>query len=140
MELLSLAGLTPGTFIVAILVVGVFAAVVFFLAKRENANTDEVVKSISDENRNLLRNQTFEKAEGNDLYKSNALVASVNTDGEKSKAVLLFYSEAHDSYYTRTVKMSKADAESKGLKEGHFVPVLMKYDKEMHYYDYKKLL
>lgn len=46
----------------------------------------------------------------------------------------------HREYYTRNVKMTKAEAESKGYTVLSFVPVLMKYDKDMHYYDFKKII
>lgn len=46
----------------------------------------------------------------------------------------------HRAYYTRNVKMTKAEAESKGYTALSFVPVLMKYDKDMHYYDFKKII
>ena len=59
--------------------------------------------------------QTFTEAQGKDMYTSNALVTSVTEDGDKVKATLMFYMEEHDSFYTRNVKLTQSEADSKGI-------------------------
>ena len=61
-------------------------------------------------------------------------------DGAKVTAIALFYAPEHGEFYDRKIKLSKADAQAKGVQAGAFVPALMKYDKEMHYFVYKKLV
>ncbi len=125
--------------IIGVVICGIITFIAFKVSKKEKANIEDIMSTLPDELKNTLRNQTFTKADGRDMYSSNALVASVDEDGDKVKAVLMFYMEEHDDYYTRTVKLTKDEADSKGIAVNKFVPVLLKYDKEMHYYDYKKL-
>ena len=125
--------------IIGVVICGIITFIAFKVSKKEKANIEDIMSTLPDELKNTLRNQTFTKADGRDMYSSNALVASVDEDGDKVKAVLMFYMEEHDDYYTRTVKLTKDEADSKGIAINKFVPVLLKYDKEMHYYDYKKL-
>ena len=125
--------------IIGVVICGIITFIAFKVSKKEKAGIEEIMSTLPDELRNTLRNQTFTKADGRDMYSSNALVASVDEDGDKVKATLMFYMEEHDDYYTRTVKLTKEEADSKGIAVHKFIPVLMKYDKEMHYYDYKKL-
>lgn len=125
--------------IVGLVICGIIAFVAIKVSKKENASIDKILADLPDDLKNALMNQTFTAAQGKDMYTSNALVTSVAEDGDKVKATLMFYMEEHDSFYTRNVKLTQSDADSKGIRVNQFVPVLMKYDKEMHYYDYKKL-
>lgn len=119
---------------------GVLTIIVFIVSKKEGASVDSILQTLSDEQKNSMMNMTYEKAKKKDMFTSKGLVTSVSEEGEKVKAVLMFYMEEHQSFYTRKVKLTKDDAKNKGIVAGAFVPVLMKYDKDMHYYDFKKLL
>ncbi|MCR5805354.1 MAG: hypothetical protein K6G47_13955 [Clostridia bacterium] len=131
----SWAGLAIGVVVCAI-----FAVVIIKLSKKTKAKTDEILAQIPEEKKNELRNQTYTEADGKNMYTSNGLVVSVDEEGDKAKVMLMFYSSEHDEFYTRNIKLTKSEVESKGISANSFVPALMKYDKDMHYYDFKKIL
>ncbi len=131
----SLAGLVIGVVICAVL------AVVFItLGKKENAKVESLLANLSEEQKNMIRNQSFSQAEGKNMYTSNAFVVNTTNEGEKVKAVLMFYTKEHQNFYIRDVKLDQNVAAAKGIVPGAFVPALMKYDKDMHYFDFKKLV
>ncbi|SCW55442.1 hypothetical protein SAMN02910456_01815 [Ruminococcaceae bacterium YRB3002] len=129
-----------GGLVVGVIVCGIFALICLKVSKKENASLEKVLSGVPEDLQEELKNQGFEKADGRDMFTSQALVASVDEDGDKVRATLLFWAEEHENFYTRIAKMSASEADSRGIATGKFVPVLMKYDKEMHYYDYKKLV
>ena len=131
----SWAGLAIG-----VVVCVIFAIVIINLSKKTKAKTDEILAQIPEEKKNELKNQTYTQADGKNIYTSNGLVVSVAEEGDKAKVMLMFYSDEHDEFYTRNVKLDKSEVESKGIAVNAFVPALMKYDKDMHYYDFKKIL
>ena len=131
----SVAGL-----IIGIIVCAIFAFVVMKLAKKESANLEEILKDIPAEYKDQLKNVTFEKAEGNNMYTSYALVSDVKTENNKSKARLIFWAPEHAEFFDRNVKVTEAEISSKNIKKLSFIPVLMKYDPEMHFHDFKKIL
>ena len=120
----SFAGLVVGTAVCA-----VFGVVAVKLSKKEAANTNAILEGLSDELKNEMMNQTYTQAEGKDMFISNALVTSVTPDGDKFKAVLMFYMQEHQDFYTRNVKLTQADVTAKGIAPLKFVPALMKYDR-----------
>lgn len=133
----------PGSWaglIIGVVVCIIFAIVIMNLSKKTKAKTDELLAQIPEEKKNELKNQTYTQADGKNMYTSNGLVVNVTEEGDKVKAILMFYSNEHGDFYTRNVKLDKSEAESKGIVANNFVPVLLKYDKEMHYYDFKKIL
>ena len=141
MELVMIWG--PGSFIglvVGVIVCAVFAFVAIKIAKKDGMKLDEILATLSDAEKNEIMNQTYTKAEGKDQFVTNAFIASITNEAEKVKLVIMFYMQEHQSYYTRNVKMTAADLAAKGYTAHTFVPALMKYDREMHYYDFKKLL
>ena len=131
----SVAGL-----IIGIIVCAIFAFVVMKLAKKESANLEEILKDIPAEYKDQLKNVTFEKAEGNNMYTSYALVSDVKTENNKSKARLIFWAPEHAEFLDRNVKVTEEEISSKNIKKLSFIPVLMKYDPEMHFHDFKKIL
>ena len=131
----SLIGIVVGVAICAVL------AVVFItLGKKETAKVDAMLANLSDEQKNMIKNQSYAQADGKDMYTTNAYIVTTIDEGEKLKAVLLFYFKEHQEFYTRNAKLTKQDAAAKGIAPGAFVPALMKYDKDMHYFDFKKLV
>ena len=129
----------PMMYVVAIAVVAVFAVVVMLLAKKEGNSLQKILAKVSDENKARLKNCTFTPSDKNGLHFSEALVADVINDGKKSVVELLFYVERLDDFYFRKVTLKPAEAEKRNIRKGNFVKCYMKYDKEMAYYDFKKL-
>ncbi|MBO4347675.1 MAG: hypothetical protein J5840_08580 [Lachnospiraceae bacterium] len=133
----------PGSFlgiIVGLVVCGIIAFVGIKISKKEGVKIDAVLAGLNDEEISAVKSQTFTPTDKKNMFNSYGYVVSVLENGEKVQATLLFYMEEHDSFYTRVAKVDEATAVSKGIKQGAFVPVSMKYDAEMHYYDYKGLL
>ena len=126
--------------IIGVVVCVIFAIIAMKVSKKDKVKTEALLAELSEEQKNAVKNQTFAKAEGNNMFTSQALVAKTTEENDVVKGILLFWMDEHQDYYTRNVKVSKSAAQSKGIVKGNFVPVLMKYDKEMLYYDYKKIL
>ena len=133
----------PGSFaglIVGIIVIAVFVFVALKIAKKDGANLDAILANVSEETKQQIINAGFAETDKKDFYTTKAYIFQVNEDGDKVTAIALFYATEHGEFYDRKIKLSKADAQAKGVQAGAFVPALMKYDKEMHYFDYKKLV
>ena len=133
----------PGSFaglVIGVIVCAALAFVAIKVSKKEGATTQAILATLSEEEKNEMMNQTYTKAEGKDMYTTNAFIVSITQEAEKSKVLIMFYMQEHQAYYTKTVKMTPADVAAKGYAPHSFVPALMKYDKEMHYYDFKKLI
>ena len=131
----SLAGL-----IIAVIAIAVFVVVAMKIAKKDGANLEAILANVPEETKQQIINGGFTETDKKDFYTTNAYIFQVNEDGDKVTAIALFYAPEHGEFYDRKIKMSKADAQAKGVQAGAFVPALMKYDKEMHYFDYKKLV
>ena len=127
-------------FLIGLIICVIFTIVVIINSKKESASTDAILQSLSEEQIYLIKNQTYTKTDGKDMFISDAFVVSVDDLGDKVKALLFFYTQEHQEFYTRKVKLSKEDAINKNVAAHNFVPALMKYNKDLHYYDYKKLV
>lgn len=141
MELVMILG--PGSIaglIIGVIVCAIFAVVALKIAKKDGMKLEEILATLTEEEKNEIMNQAYTKASGKDMFTTNAFIVSITEEAEKAKVLILFYMEEHQSYYTRNVKMSSADVRAKGYTAHTFVPALMKYDREMHYYDFKKLV
>lgn len=130
----SIAGLIGG-----LVVCGIITVVVMVVSKKDKAKVDEILATVPSETVNSLKNQPITKAEGKNMFIKSAYVASADDLGENLKLTLLMHDPERDQLYTKGSKISKADAAARGIQPGVFVPCLMKYDTEMHYYDFKKL-
>ena len=133
----------PGSFaglIVGVIVIAVFVFVALKIAKKDGANLEAILANVPDEIKQQIMNASFTETDKKGFYTTNGYVYQVTDEGDKATAIILFYAPEHGQIYDRKVKLSKTDADSKGIKAGAFVPALMKYDKEMHYFDFKKLL
>ena len=126
--------------VVGVVFCGIFAAVAMVIGKKEHAKLSDILAGVSDQDKNLIKNQVFEATDGKDMFITNAYVCSAEKVGDKIEAVLLFYAEEHQSFMNRKAKVKSGDAVAAKLVKGAFVPALMKYDREMHYHDFKKLL
>ncbi len=135
--------MAPGSFAgfaIGMAACGIFTIVAMKVSKKDGEKLKEILERLSEQEKNEIKNQTYTETDGKDMYITNAYVVSTVDEGDKVKAVIMFYSPEHQEFYTRNIKLSKSDATSKGITAGAFVPAKMKYDKEMHYYDFKKLL
>ena len=133
----------PGTIaglIIGVIVCAIFAFVIMKLAKKESANLEEILKAIPAEYKEQLKNVAFDPAEGKNMFTSKALVADVKTENDKSKARLIFWAPEHAEFFDRNVKVTAEEISSKNISKLSFIPVLMKYDPEMHFHDFKKIL
>ena len=110
------------------------------LLMETGSDLDAILASVSEETKQQIINAGFAETDKKDFYTTRAYIFQVNEDGDKVTAIALFYAPEHGEFYDRKIKLSKADAQAKGVQAGAFVPALMKYDKEMHYFDYKKLV
>ena len=129
-----------GGLIVGVIICAILAVVGLKVSKKENADIDKIRAGLPEGLEDRLKSVAFTPAEGRNMFSSEALVTSVTEDGDKIKALLLFYAPEHDDFYTRNVKLTPDESQSRNIRVNTFVPVLMKYDSEMHYHDYKKLL
>lgn len=134
----SLGGIIGTVGIAALIVVVIIMVILFFVMKKDNGKLEDFLKEIPEEDKNRIKNLPHDKTEGG-LYLSQGYVYQAETTDGKVSAILIFYIPEHEEFFHRVVKVSAADSKAKSLVKGAYVPVLMKYDKEMHYYDYKKL-
>lgn len=118
----------------------ILAVVGYFVTKKDKSRIDDYLSQMTEEEKNLVQNQTFTATDKKNMFTSNAFVVKAEEVNGKIEAVLIFYMENHQSYYDRNVKIAASDPLAANLKKGNFVPVLMKWDKDMYYYDYKKLI
>ena len=130
----SIAGLIGG-----LVVCGIITVVVMVVSKKDGAKVEDILATTPPEAVNALKNQPITQAEGKNMYIKSALVASAEDMGDKLKLTLLMHDPERDQLYTKGTKIDKADAANRGIGPGVLVPCLMKYDTEMHYYDFKKL-
>lgn len=121
-------------------IIGGATPILLKIAKKEKANIEEILATLTDEEKNAIKNQTYTKADGKNMFTTNGFVVNVDDEGEKRTVTVMFYAEQHLDYYIRKVKLNKSEAISKGIEKGKFVPALMKYNEEFHYYDFKKLM
>lgn len=126
--------------IVGVIVCAIFAFVILKLSKKANAKLEEILKDIPAEYKEQLKNVSYDKAEGKNMFTSYALVADVTTENNKSRARLIFWAPEHSEFFDRNVKVTEEEISSKNISKLSFIPVLMKYDPEMHFHDFKKIL
>ena len=90
----SLAGLVIGVIVCAVL-----AFVAIKVSKKEGATTQAILATLSEEEKNEMMNQTYTKAEGKDMYTTNAFIVSITQEAEKSKVLIMFYMQEHQAYW-----------------------------------------
>lgn len=118
---------------------GLIALLAVYLSNKENKEIDKALKSLSSEEIKKVKSQTFEKGKKKDLFSSNGMIANLEEKGNKVNAILLFYNEPHDQFYSYEVKFTKKQAKEMGIKNGKLIPALMTYDKSADAYLYKQL-
>lgn len=126
--------------IIGVVVCAIIAIAGYFITKKDKSRIDDYLSQMTDEEKNQVQNQTFASTDKKNMFTSNAFVVKADEVEGKIEAVLIFYMENHTAYYDRKVKVAATDPLAANLKKGNFVPVLMKWDKDMYYYDFKKLI
>lgn len=132
----ALIGIGIGAVVCAILVV-----VVLVVSKKENANLEELLATIPEDLKEALKNENFQPLDGAGIKcATRGLVGSVVTNGENTTVRLIFYNEARDGFYDQTTKIRTSEFNGKGYKLHDLIPCQMKYDKEYHIHEFKKIL
>ena len=126
--------------IVGVVVCGIIAAICFKVAKKSAGELKTLLESMTDEEKNLVKNQTFAKSTAKDMFTSNVFIAAVNEEKDKLIATILYFDANRGEFFYKDIKAKKKDAVAPNLVRGNFVPAMLKYDKDMCYYDFKKFI
>ncbi|MBP5264962.1 MAG: hypothetical protein IK081_02745 [Lachnospiraceae bacterium] len=138
-------GMSVGEFLTVIAIVlvilGVFVAVIFVIAKKESASLEDLLASIPEEYKEAVKAEPYQPMDGAGIKcATRGLIGSIDTNGEKSKVRLVFYNEAREGFYDQTTTIRTSELNGKGLKLYDLVPCQMKYDKEYHIHEFKKIM
>lgn len=127
--------------LIGVLVCAVLGVIIYFAAKKENANTSQLLEKIPDELKEKLASREYKALDAKGVkYSTEGLVADIQNKGEKSKLILLFFNTPRMEFYPQTAKIATSDVEAKGIKVLDFIPCEMKYDKEYQVHSFKKLM
>ena len=124
-----------------VIICGIFAAIVFFIAKKDGAKLEDLLAGVPEDKLELLKAEEYQPMDGNGIKcATRGLIAAIDSDDKKAKIHLLFFNSPRQEFYDQTAKISAAEAKGKGFKQFDMVPCEMKYDKEMHIHEFKKLM
>ena len=127
--------------VVALVVVGIFAVVCLVIAKRDNTKLEDLLASIPAEKQEQLKAEVYQPMDGLGIKcATRGLVGAVETNGESTKVRLVFYNQARDAFYDQTTKIRTSEFNGKGYKLYDMIPCEMKYDKEYHIHEFKKIM
>ena len=127
--------------VVALVVVGIFAVVCLVIAKRDNTKLEELLASIPAEKQEQLKAEVYQPMDGLGIKcATRGLVGAVETNGDSTKVRLVFYNQARDAFYDQTTKIRTSEFNGKGYKLYDMIPCEMKYDKEYHIHEFKKIM
>ena len=112
-------------YVIAGLVIAVFVAVVFFVAKKDANERNEMVAELTEEQKNFLMATEPEFVEEN-AWVQDALVAKVTEKGGKFDIRMLWYNKTmqNNEFETITIadaSIKKAEQEEHNLKAGDAV-------------------
>ena len=138
-------GMSLGETLIMILIIcavlGVFVAVIFIVAKKGNANLEELLASIPEDRKEAVKAEPYQPMDGAGIKcATRGLLAAIDTRGESSKVRLVFYNEAREGFYDQTTTIRTSELNGKGYKLYDLVPCQMKYDKEYHIHEFKKIM
>ena len=120
---------------------GIFAVVVFVISKKDNANLEELLATIPEDKKEALKAENYQPLDGAGIKcATRGLLGAIETKGESSKIRLVFYNEARDAFYDHTTSIRTSELKGKGFQLYDMVPCQMKYDKEYHIHEFKKVL
>ncbi|MBQ2101639.1 MAG: hypothetical protein II477_11320 [Lachnospiraceae bacterium] len=127
--------------VVALVVVGIFAVVCLVIAKRDNTKLEDLLASIPAEKQEQLKAEVYQPMDGLGIKcATRGLVGAVETNGDSTKVRLVFYNQARDAFYDQTTKIRTSEFNGKGYKLYDMIPCEMKYDKEYHIHEFKKIM
>jgi len=127
--------------IVAAVVIGIFTIVVFVIAKKSGQKLEELLADIPEELQEQLKVENFQPMDGAGIKcATRGLVGAVDTKGETTKVRLVFYNSARDAFYDTTTKIRTSEFVGKGYKLHDMIPCEMKYDKEYHIHEFRKIM
>lgn len=127
--------------IVAAVVIGIFTIVVFVIAKKSGQKLEELLADIPEELQEQLKVENFQPMDGAGIKcATRGLVGAVDTKGETTKVRLVFYNAARDAFYDTTTKIRTSEFVGKGYKLHDMIPCEMKYDKEYHIHEFRKIM
>jgi len=130
-----------GTYAIVAVILAVFVAICFVIAKREKNSLDDILKKIPEENKSLLKAQPYQQQDSKGVkFNTLGLVADIKENGDKATLTLLFYNEPRDEFYSQTTKLKTTEVHEKGYKPLDMLPCEMKYDAEYHIHNFKKLI
>ena len=120
-------------YVIAGLVVAVFVAVVFFIAKKDSGERNQMVADLTEEQKNFLMATEPEFVEEN-AWVQDALVAKVTEKGGKFDIRMLWYNKTmqNNEYETITIadaSIKKAEQEAHNLKVGDAVKLYIAPEK-----------
>lgn len=124
-----------------VVICGIFAAVVFFIAKKDGAKLEDLLSEVPEDKLELLKAEEYQPMDSNGIKcATRGLVAKITSDEKKATIHLIFYNEPRQEFYDQTAKISAAEAKGKGFQQFDMVPCEMKYDKETHIHEFKKIM
>ncbi|MBQ1849466.1 MAG: hypothetical protein II139_03765 [Lachnospiraceae bacterium] len=127
--------------VVALVVVGIFAVVFLVIAKMDNTKLEDLLASIPAEKQEQLKAEVYQPMDGLGIKcATRGLVGAVETNGDSTKVRLVFYNQARDAFYDQTTKIRTSEFNGKGYKLYDMIPCEMKYDKEYHIHEFKKIM
>ena len=138
--MMSLGDMLPGL-LIGLVVCGIFAVVVFVIAKKDNTKLEELLAQIPAEKQEELKAENYQPLDGAGIKcATRGLLAAIDTKGDMSTVRLVFYNEARDAFYDQTTKIRTSELNGKGFKLYDMIPCQMKYDKEYHIHEFKKIM
>ena len=137
---MSLGDMLPGL-LIGLVVCGIFAVVVFVIAKKDNTKLEELLAQIPAEKQEELKAENYQPLDGAGIKcATRGLLATIDTKGDMSTVRLVFYNETRDAFYDATAKIRTSELNGKGFKLYDMIPCQMKYDKEYHIHEFKKIM
>ncbi len=110
-------------------IVGVFAAVIIVLAKKERKKLEEMISQTTEEQRNKLALTEVNFVDGKDNeWIQDGMIAEMTTKGNKVALKILWHNKViqnndYDQITFGDTSVSLSDAEKYGLQVGSFVKV-----------------
>lgn len=119
-------------YIIAIIVIAAFAAVIMIVAKKEQGILDNLLLKLTDEQKKDLEdNQIEDFDEKKHTWIQRGMIAEVNTKGDnKVNLKVLWYNtiiqnDTVNQCQYADISMKKSDFDNKGLKNGDFVKIFI---------------
>ena len=128
--------------LVALVVVGIFCAIVVPIAKKDKEKLESLKKQIPKEKLDKLKEFKFENDEslGKNMYIGTGLVADITKNEKNVKVTLMFFNGPRAEIYSQTTKLTIEEYNKKNLNQLDYVKCVMKYDKDMFVYELKQII